>query len=68
MDHFQSERSWAGKFRDAFIGLGQGIRGQKSFYVHLPVAICVGLVGIWVQVSIVEYSILLLCIALVLVL
>ena len=68
MDHFQSERSWAGKFRDAFIGLGQGIRGQKSFYVHLPVAICVGLVGVWVQVSIVEYSILLLCIAMVLVL
>jgi len=68
MDRFQSERTWAGKFRDALVGLGQGIYGQKSFYVHLPVAVAVVLFGLWLQVSIVELSILLLCIAMVLVL
>ena len=66
MEPFQSERTWSRKFRDAWIGLGQGIQGQKSFYVHLPMAASVILVACWLQVSIVEFSILLLCIALVL--
>ncbi|MCH2183758.1 MAG: diacylglycerol kinase family protein [Mariniblastus sp.] len=68
MDPFQRGRSWAGKFRDAWVGLGQGMQGQKSFYVHLPMAVAVVLAGVWLQVSIMEFSILLLCIAMVLVL
>ena len=66
MDPFQRGRSWAGKFRDAWIGLGQGVQGQTSFYVHLPMAVAVVLLGFWLQVSITEFSILLLCIAMVL--
>ena len=66
MNDFQSDRSWVRKFRDAFTGLGQGIAGQNSFMVHFVAAICVSLIAIWVQVSIEEYGILLICIALVL--
>ena len=62
---FQADRTWFRKFRNAFGGLIYGIRDQKSFWIHLPVAVCVVIVGIWVQVSIVEMSILLGCIALV---
>ena len=65
MNDFQNARSWAKKFRDAFTGLGQGIAGQNSFTIHFLAAICVSLTAIWVQVSIEEYGILLICIALV---
>jgi len=29
-----SERSWPEKFRDAFHGMKEGVRGQSSFYFH----------------------------------
>ena len=43
-----------------------GVRGQSSFYVHLPLAAAVLLVGMWIDVSWTEWLILLLCITAVL--
>jgi diacylglycerol kinase len=60
------DRSWVRKFRDAFRGAAVGIRGQKSFVVHLLAAAAVIAGGFLLRVSLVEWLVLLLCITLVL--
>ena len=57
------ERSWARKFRDAFRGLKEGVRGQSSFFVHFFVAAVVVAAGVVLGVSLVEWCLLALCIA-----
>ena len=59
-------RTWAAKFRDAFRGLSLGLRGQSSFAVHAAVALVVVLMAAALRVGLVEWCLLLLCIALVL--
>ncbi len=56
-------RTWRQKFRDAFRGIGCGMRGQTSFRVHIFMAATVILVAGLLQCSLLEWSVLLLCIA-----
>jgi diacylglycerol kinase len=60
-------RGWAEKFADAFRGLKVGIRGQVSFFVHFFMAAAVVGAAAVLRASLVEWCILLLCIAVVLV-
>lgn len=56
---------WRRKFACALRGLLVGIRGQNSFCVHIPAALAVlGLAG-WLRLPLVEWTVLLLCIAIV---
>jgi diacylglycerol kinase len=61
-DPISSERSWARKFRDAFRGLKEGVRGQSSFFVHFFITVAVVAAGAILRVSLVEWCLLLLCI------
>ncbi len=66
MNSFQKETSWLAKFRFAGHGIVAGFKGQNSFYVHLPAAIIVTALGLWLDISRAEFCVLMLCIALVL--
>jgi diacylglycerol kinase len=57
------ERSWFRKFRDAFRGLKEGVRGQSSFFVHFLVAAAVVAAGLLLRVDRYEWCLLVLCIA-----
>jgi len=57
------ERSWLEKFRDAFLGVELGIRGQSSFFVHLFIAAAVVAAAIVLRAILIEWCVLLLCIA-----
>lgn len=63
--HEAQNRSWPGKFRDAFSGVAAGIRGQNSFVVHGIAAIVVITCTIGVRTDMLTTSVLLLCIAVV---
>jgi diacylglycerol kinase len=56
------ERRWSDKFRDAFRGLKEGVRGQSSFSVHFLVAVAVIGAGVVLRVSVIEWSLLTICI------
>ena len=64
---FSPNRSWVGKFRDAFRGVFQGVYGQSSFAIHLPFAAAVVIAGAWFRISLNEWTLLTLSITLVLV-
>jgi len=55
-------RTWYQKFRDAFRGVRSGTRGQSSFQVHLLIAAAVIAAAAYLRCTLVEWSILLLCI------
>ena len=59
-------KPWIDKFRNAFRGLRLGMVGQSSFSVHLPMTVIVLVVASILDCSLLQYGILLLCIALVL--
>ncbi len=59
-------RSWAQKFRDAFHGVRIGMYRQSSFRVHFVFTAAVLVCGTLFQVSLIEWSVLLLCITIVL--
>jgi diacylglycerol kinase len=61
MSSFQ--RSWAGKFRDAFRGVKAGVRGQRSFFVHFSIAATVVVADAVLGVNTCEWCLLALCIA-----
>jgi diacylglycerol kinase len=58
-----TKRSWGRKFRDAFRGARVGVRGQGSFLVHFLAAALVVAVAAGLRVRPIEWCILLLCIA-----
>jgi diacylglycerol kinase len=60
------ERSWVHKFRDAFRGLREGVRGQNSFFVHFFMTGAVVATAAVMRVTVVEWCILLLCVTIVL--
>ena len=60
------KRSWPKKFRDAFRGVRVGVRGQSSFGVHFFFAGAVLVAAGLMRVTLVEWCLLLLCIAIVL--
>ncbi len=57
------KRSWRRKFRDAFRGVKVGVRRQHSFSVHFAAAAAVIAAGVVLRVTLVEWCVLLLCIA-----
>lgn len=57
---------WSRKFRNAFRGLRVGVFGQTSFYAHFVVAFLVVVFAAVLQVSPLEWGVLLLCIGVVL--
>jgi diacylglycerol kinase len=57
------QRSWARRFGDAFRGLKTGILGQSTFLVHFTVAAIVLLAAAVLRMPLLEWYILLLCIA-----
>ena len=59
-------RSWFKKLGDAASGVATGAKGQRSFYVHLPVALAVLVAAVALQMDLTQWSILVLCIAMVL--
>ena len=62
-DEFQKpKRSWYVRFRDAFRGIGQGVRGQGSFIVHFVCATLVVSLGLVLRVNWIEWSLLVTCI------
>jgi len=63
---FPTNRTWWGKFRNAFRGLAVGMWGQNSFAVHLPLAVAVVICGWWLRVSLVQWGLLILSITTVL--
>jgi diacylglycerol kinase len=60
------ERSWPRKFRDAFRGMKAGVRGQSSFFVHFFLTAAVIVAAVVLRVDLIEWCILLICIAMVL--
>jgi len=57
------KRSWTQKFRDAFRGVREGVRGQSSFFVHFFFAMVTIVAGFVLEVNSGEWCILLICIA-----
>jgi len=60
------DRSWPEKFRNAFHGLKEGIRGQSSFFVHFFAAAVVIMTAAILRMKLTEWCLLLLCITIVL--
>jgi len=60
------ERSWPEKFRGAFRGLKEGVRGQSSFFVHFFIAAAVITTAAILGMKLLEWCLLLLCITFVL--
>jgi len=61
-----TRRSWPAKFKFAFAGLLAGIRGQSSFVVHLLMTGTVIVAAALLKVNLIEWGLLVLCIAIVL--
>lgn len=59
-------RSWRQKFGSAFRGLWQAVRQERSFAIHLPMAVAVAIAGVVVRVSLLEACLLGLCVTMVL--
>lgn len=59
-------RGWSDKFADAFRGIITAVREERSFTVHLPMAGLVVLCAVLFRVSLWEWCVLVLCIAVVL--
>ena len=55
-------RSWYEKFRDAFRGVGSGMRGQSSFQVHIAMAVAIIIAAAVLGMSLWQWCVLLLCI------
>ena len=65
-EQFPKRWSWSQKFRHAFRGLKQGVRGQSSFFVHIFFAAAVIVAAIVLECSRSDWYALLLCITVVL--
>ncbi|MEX2171038.1 MAG: diacylglycerol kinase family protein [Pirellulales bacterium] len=60
--HIPHKTSWLRKFACAFRGIAVGIRAQNSFYVHIPVTAGAIAAAWWLDVSRIEWCLLVLCI------
>jgi diacylglycerol kinase len=66
-DDFEpTKRTWGRKFRDAFVGIALGVRGQSSFRIHLLFAAAVIAAGAVVRIHRLEWCVVGLCITAVL--
>jgi diacylglycerol kinase len=59
-------RSWPAKFGSAFQGIWIAIRKERSFVVHVPMAVAVAITAIFLRVGWLEGCVLCLCVGLVL--
>lgn len=59
-------RSWRKKFSDAFRGIGLGVRGHSSFWVHLLATVAVVVAAAASRASLIDWCLLILCISTVL--
>ena len=59
-------RTWRNKFRDAFLGIWLAVWSERSFAVHLPMALAVAVLAGIVRVNLMEACLLGLCVTLVL--
>lgn len=59
-------RRWSRKFGDALRGIVEGIQGQSSFHVHLPMTLAVIVLAAFLRVSAAESCLLALAVAVVL--
>jgi diacylglycerol kinase len=59
-------KHWIRKFRNAFRGIWMGTQGQSSFLVHIPAAVLVPVVAYYLSCSAWQFTVLGLCIAMVL--
>jgi diacylglycerol kinase len=59
-------RPWPAKFRDAFRGIARACASERSFWVHVPTALAVAVLAVWLKVSLLEACLLGLCVTLVL--
>ncbi len=59
-------RSWRKKFSDAGAGVFRGIKGQNSFIVHLPASIIVLALAAYLDLPLIQWCLLILCIGVVL--
>ena len=64
LDDFEPDltRSWSAKFGDAFRGVREEIRGQRSFRVHFAAAVAVIVSAAALRVTLPEWCVLLMCI------
>ena len=60
-----TRRPWLRKFGDAWRGIRLGVRGQASFRVHAVAAVLVILLAALLQMTVVQWGLLLLCITIV---
>jgi diacylglycerol kinase len=60
-------RTWRSKFADALRGVSAGIRGERSFLVHLPAALAVVVAAWLLELDRLEWGLLVLCVTVVLV-
>src|SRR5258708_30949897 len=67
MTRLKPPRSWRAKFHDAFRGVKLGVRGHSSFSVHFFCAMLVVATAAALRCDFVDWCLLLLCTALVLV-
>ena len=61
----EEKRTWTAKFADSFRGISVGVRGQKSFVVHIPVGAAVLIAAGVLGASLTQWAILILCITVV---
>jgi diacylglycerol kinase len=59
------QRGWLKKFASAFHGIALGASGQSSFLVHAVVSCLVVMIAAWLQVTPIEWCLLVICIAVV---
>jgi diacylglycerol kinase len=57
-----SRRTWAAKFADAFRGVWLAVRHERSFRVHLPVAVLVFVLATVLRCEAVEWCLLVGCV------
>ncbi|TWT73592.1 Undecaprenol kinase [Posidoniimonas polymericola] len=62
---FPPPKRWSEKYRCALRGLAVAVRGEDSFWVHLPAAVVVIGLAAWLRVSAVEWLLLVLSIGVV---
>ena len=66
MKFVRSPRTWKRKFQDAFHGLRQSVQQQSSYKVHFLFAFLVIATGFWLSLDFIRWSLLVLCIIVVL--
>mgnify|MGYP001811734345 CR=1 FL=1 len=66
MKYSRTPQNWLAKFRCAISGLVFGFREQRSFRVHLPCAVVVVALAVWLDLERMPFCTLLLCVGIVL--